>query len=53
MKRILTILILTMIMLVSVFAETAEEPSSWAKEFVDNVSEQNLLKEDFFIGKVS
>ena len=52
MKRILMIILIFMlVMSLSVFAET-EEPSVWAKEFVNNVLEQNILREDFFDLKI-
>jgi murein DD-endopeptidase MepM/ murein hydrolase activator NlpD len=49
MKKILLVLLLMMMLSTSAFADT-EEPSVWAKEYVELVLEQNILNDAFFNG---
>ena len=48
MKNKLIFIILLMLLLPMSIFSGEEEPSVWAKDFIDKVSEQDILKEDFF-----
>ena len=46
-SKLMCIILLMLLLSMSVFSGE-EEPSVWAKDFIDKVSDQNILKEDFF-----